>query len=232
MAKFLNTSATSYYLEELIKATRQRLILISPYLRFSKRIKELLTDLDRMNVEMGLIYGKRRLRQQEEEWVGTLKNFRMGFCGNLHAKCYMNEDAAIVTSMNLYEFSQVNNNEMGVFIERDKDGDLFEAVRDEAERLMRIGGIGWPVKAAEQPTNVTKVKETADSPYEKLTTAKLAKAAGVSTSDLKQRLVDRGLLKMDGQTARLTDKGKAAGGEFRFSKKFGPMFLWPNDMTI
>ncbi len=31
----------------------------------------------------------------------------------------MNEEMAIITSLNLYEFSQVNNNEMGVLIRRD-----------------------------------------------------------------------------------------------------------------
>ncbi|MGL6500379.1 hypothetical protein ACSZOJ_19170 [Aeromonas dhakensis] len=30
MAKFLNTSATNYFLEELIKDAKERLILISP----------------------------------------------------------------------------------------------------------------------------------------------------------------------------------------------------------
>ena len=30
MAKFLNTSATNYYLEELIKGARERLTIISP----------------------------------------------------------------------------------------------------------------------------------------------------------------------------------------------------------
>ena len=39
MPKFLNTSATSYYLEELIKQAKERLYLISPYLKFSDRIK-------------------------------------------------------------------------------------------------------------------------------------------------------------------------------------------------
>ncbi|MGY1424329.1 hypothetical protein [Lysobacter sp. A289] len=42
MAKFLNTSATNYFLEELIKDAKDRLILISPYLKFNDRIKELL----------------------------------------------------------------------------------------------------------------------------------------------------------------------------------------------
>jgi len=35
MAKFLNTTGVSYHLEELIKGTKDRLILISPYLQFN-----------------------------------------------------------------------------------------------------------------------------------------------------------------------------------------------------
>lgn len=41
MAKFLNTSATNYYLEELIKNASERLILISPFLKLNDRIREL-----------------------------------------------------------------------------------------------------------------------------------------------------------------------------------------------
>ncbi len=52
MAKFLNTSAANYYLEELIKRTRERLIVISPFLKFNDRIKELLADKDRMKIDV------------------------------------------------------------------------------------------------------------------------------------------------------------------------------------
>lgn len=38
MAKFLNTSATNYFLEELIKSAKDRLILISPFLKLNDRI--------------------------------------------------------------------------------------------------------------------------------------------------------------------------------------------------
>jgi hypothetical protein len=44
MAKFLNTSATNDYLEELIKASSERPIIISPFLKFNDRICELLED--------------------------------------------------------------------------------------------------------------------------------------------------------------------------------------------
>jgi hypothetical protein len=48
MAKFLNTSATNYYLEELIKGASDRLIPISPFLKLNDRIKELLEDKNRL----------------------------------------------------------------------------------------------------------------------------------------------------------------------------------------
>ena len=35
MAKFLNTSATNYFLEELIEEAKDRLIIISPFLKLN-----------------------------------------------------------------------------------------------------------------------------------------------------------------------------------------------------
>ena len=52
MAKFLNTSGTTYYLEELIKNAQERLYLISPYLKLNDRVKELLEDKDRMKIDV------------------------------------------------------------------------------------------------------------------------------------------------------------------------------------
>ena len=46
----------------------------------------------------------------------------------------MNENMCIVTSLNLYEFSQVNNNEMGVLIQRSEDGQLYKDAYEEAQR--------------------------------------------------------------------------------------------------
>ena len=65
MPKFLNTSATSYYLEELIKQAKERLYLISPYLKFSDRIKELLEDKNRMKIDIRIVYGKSELQPAE-----------------------------------------------------------------------------------------------------------------------------------------------------------------------
>ena len=136
MAKFLNTSATNYFLEELIKGAQERLVLISPFLKLNDRIKELLEDKNRLKIDVRIVYGKSELQPQEIEWLKAQSYIRTSFCKNLHAKCYLNEEHAIVTSLNLYEFSQINNNEMGILIRRDDDAELYKDTYEEAQRII------------------------------------------------------------------------------------------------
>jgi hypothetical protein len=84
------------------------------------------------------------------------------------------------------------------------------------------------------PAEDTREKKSPDS-YEKLTTSKLAKALGLKTADLVDRLLDEGFLRdddYDDDRLELTAAGKQAGGKIRYSKKFGPYFLWPRDLKI
>jgi len=59
------------------------------------------------------------------------------FHKDLHAKCYFNEKEAIVTSMNLYMFSQQNNVEMGIYLTKEKDEELYKQVANEVDRIKR-----------------------------------------------------------------------------------------------
>lgn len=138
MAKFLNTSATNYFLEELIKDARDRLILISPFLKLNDRVKELLADKNRLKIDVRIVYGKSELQPAEMAWLQELSYIRTSYCKNLHAKCYLNEEVCIITSLNLYEFSQVNNNEMGVLIRRNEDVELYRDAYEESQRIIRV----------------------------------------------------------------------------------------------
>lgn len=231
MARFLNTSATNYYLEELIKGARERLIIVSPFLRFNDRIKELLADKDRMKIDVRIVYGKSELAPQEMNWLRSLEFVRTSFCHNLHAKCYLNEQVAILTSMNLYDFSQVNNNEMGVFVQRDLEPDLYRDTLEEAQRLIRISE---QVRLAAERVEEVDTSEagSVEVAGDKLTTSKLAKELDLRTSELTDRLVAKGLLRKEGDQFKLTEDGRKAGGLFRFSKQFGPYFLWPKDLEV
>ena len=54
-----------------------------------------------------IVFGKDELAKSEQVWINALSNVRLHFCKNLHAKCYMNQHAALIGSMNLYEFSHI-----------------------------------------------------------------------------------------------------------------------------
>lgn len=250
MAKFLNSSGTTYHLEELIKNASDRLIIISPYLKLNERIKELLEDRNRLKIDIRIVYGKNDLHPEEINWLKNLTFIRTSFCKNLHAKCYLNENECIITSLNLYEFSQVNNNEMGVLIYRNEDAKLYADTYEEAQRIIRISD--------EVRMSLEKVSETADvdSPttsekstsstmshssakpveasttnYSKLTTAKLAKELGLKTKELNDKLLETGYLEDKEGELVLTDAGRAAGGTSKRGK-FGEFCLWDSGMVV
>ena len=230
MAKFLNTSATNYFLEELIKDAKDRLILIRPFLKLNDRIKELLADKNRLKIDVRIVYGKSELQPEEIAWLNELSYVRTSFCKNLHAKCYLNEELCIVTSLNLYEFSQVNNNEMGVLFKRSEDSELYREAYEESQRIIRI--------SEEVRISLERVqsKDSDDSSEEdsgsKLTSSKLAAKHGLKTAQLVERLIGTGHLELKEGKPQLTAKGKDAGGEFKYSKKFGPYFVWPENLSI
>jgi phosphatidylserine/phosphatidylglycerophosphate/cardiolipin synthase-like enzyme len=229
MAKFLNTSATNYFLEELIKEAKDRLILISPFLKLNDRIKELLSDKNRLKIDVRIVYGKSELQPAEMSWLQELTYIRTSYCKNLHAKCYLNESLCIITSLNLYEFSQVNNNEMGVLIRRAEDTDLYRDAYEEAQRIIRV--------SEEVRISLERVAQDADAKPEeddqttKLTSSKLAQKLGLKTPDLIEKLVATGFLELKEGKPYLTPKGKEAGGEFRGSK-YGAYFLWPEAFKL
>ena len=251
MAKFLNSSGTTYHLEELIKSASDRLIIISPYLKLNERIKELLEDRNRLKIDIRIVYGKNDLHPEEINWLKNLTFIRTSFCKNLHAKCYLNENECIITSLNLYEFSQVNNNEMGVLIYRNEDAKLYADTYEEAQRIIRISDeVRMSLEKVTEPnnsvdnnasfdsisqisatTNSAKLIDAAAPNYSKLTTAKLAKDLGFKTQELNDKLLAAGYLQEQEGELILTDAGRAAGGTSKRGK-FGEFCLWDSGMVV
>ncbi len=157
MAKFLTTTYLSAELEGLIKSAKERIFLISPYLKLNDRIRSFLVDCDRLKLEFRIVYGKNELLPDEMERLRELKSLQLGFCKNLHAKCYLSEDRAIIGSMNLYDFSQQNNEEMGILVNRQDDPVLFNEIYEDARRIVRTAD-------TVAVTTLERVKPKADSP--------------------------------------------------------------------
>ncbi len=153
MAKFLTTSGTSYHIEQIIIGAQTNIILLSPYLFLSRTLLERLQDADRRGIKIGIVYSQNKLRQAEIEVVKNFKNLEIFYSPNLHAKCYFNRQEMIITSMNMYEFSEKNNREMGILINRQEDNQIYVDTCREVKSILaaaqRCDATGEPL--ASQP---------------------------------------------------------------------------------
>lgn len=120
MAKFLTGNALNLELEKIFENARRRLVLISPYIKLHPRfISALKTKLNDHDLEIVIVFGKnedksRSMTEQDFEFLKSFPNIQIYFEQHLHAKYYANESDAILTSMNLYDYSLNNNIEAGV----------------------------------------------------------------------------------------------------------------------
>ncbi|MBK7215261.1 MAG: phospholipase D family protein [Bacteroidales bacterium] len=137
MAEFLTTNGTSFQIENIIIEAKSKLVLVSPFLQISKTFYERLKDASNNNVSIKIIYGKDELKPNERNSLAELKNLELYYFQNLHAKCYLNESKMVITSMNMYEFSEKNNREMGVLIDRIADKVVFDKAISETHSIIQ-----------------------------------------------------------------------------------------------
>jgi len=84
-----------------------------------------------------VIFGKQELNPDELKFLQGLRFVILKYNEDLHAKCYVNDDKMVITSLNLYEFSMANNKEMGVLIDKNDTADtqLFEDAFKEVDYI-------------------------------------------------------------------------------------------------
>lgn len=130
MVQFLETTLASAEIRKLITTSKEKLFLISPYLQISKQLKLLIQQSEQTNpmIDIKVVCRKDKINADDMSFLQQLKNVKISALDNLHAKCYLNENSAIITSMNLYQFSQENNWEMGVKIEKSEDPQLYDEI--------------------------------------------------------------------------------------------------------
>jgi hypothetical protein len=127
----------------------------------------------------------------------------------------------------------VNNNEMGILIQRSDDSQLYKDAYEEAQRIIRISEevrismervVDEPIAA-----NMSAVSGDEADAGDKLPSGKLAQKLGLKAADLLSRATENGYLMLSGDKHVLTPKGEKAGVEFVAKGRFGPYFLWPQD---
>jgi hypothetical protein len=142
MAKYLDTSQISSELMQLLKEAKERIILVTFSLKVNTQIQERLKTKSKLGTlgEITIIYGNTKLKSSELKWMEEIDDLKIFQKKNLHAKCYINEKKAIISSMNLYDYSQSTNVEMGFLIKKDEDPEAYKKMMEDIDDL-RINGI-------------------------------------------------------------------------------------------
>jgi phosphatidylserine/phosphatidylglycerophosphate/cardiolipin synthase-like enzyme len=234
MPKYLRTTGISAGVEELIREAKERLYIISPYLKLSDNIRELLNDKEREKVEVRIIFGKQELMPTEMSFLNNLKYVRLYFSKNLHAKCYLNEKKMIISSMNLYEFSQVNNREMGILIERDIESDTpvyDDAWKDIDSILNNADDFSYmeaPKETVEVKNSIASPQLGQQTPYKGkfLSATALSKALGISSKDLQSKIEKLQWIEKVNDQWVLTNLGLSHGAELK-KGQYGDYIAYP-----
>jgi len=142
MAKYLDTSQITSELMLLLKEAKEKIILVSYSLQVNNQIQERLKTKSKLGTlsEISIIYGNTTLKDKELKWMEEIEDLRVFQKKNLHAKCYINENKAIIASMNLYDYSQTTNIEMGFLIDRKTDPEAYGKMMEDIDDL-KINGI-------------------------------------------------------------------------------------------
>jgi RNA polymerase-binding transcription factor DksA len=137
MSKFLTTKEISGDIMNIIRNAKEKIVIVSPYIKMDSTYINHLEMRAKSGIRILLIFGKDRNQfvHSDLQRFSNQKNVQCYFCENLHAKCYANEKKAIVTSMNLYTYSEITNHEMGIVVETPKDKDLYNEI------MMEVRGI-------------------------------------------------------------------------------------------
>ncbi len=138
MAEFLTTTDTSAAIERVIRSAKKELILISAYVYPRVIYLERLQDAAKRGVQITFIFGKKRMDEKVFALFQQIPNLNIYYLDVLHAKCFVNEDEAVVTSLNLLNGSEDKNREMGVRLLREGDGKAYSECVEEVRSILAV----------------------------------------------------------------------------------------------
>ena len=123
--KVLKKYQISSYLLELIDKAEEKVVLITPYVNVWGHLTQTIESALKRKVRIELYHryyerdSKTSVDYELDKSLGKLesKGVHCYEVKNLHTKLYLSEKSAIMTSMNLYEHSSKENEEIGLYTE-------------------------------------------------------------------------------------------------------------------
>lgn len=125
MSKFLTGKKLEEAIYDIIWETEKKLLIVSPYIKLDNYFKELFDKhQNNPDIHLILVFGKnekavkKSMSKTDFDYFKKFLNVSIIYVPNLHAKYYGNENKGVITSINLYDYSFINNIEFGVYSEQ------------------------------------------------------------------------------------------------------------------
>lgn len=130
-------------IEEIITHAEHELIIVSPYIKLDNldKLKKGLMDFCKNSGDRKLIFLIRDEENEQNKALEAIKEFEdyseIYMVKNLHAKLYVNENTALLTSMNLYDYSSQHNHEIGAEFSKIKDTEEYNKISKFINNLIK-----------------------------------------------------------------------------------------------
>ncbi|MTE27548.1 phospholipase D family protein [Winogradskyella ouciana] len=125
MSTFLTGKTLENKLTDIIWKAKKYVVIVSPFIKLDDHIKEVLDKIKSTHgIALYIVFGKNEeykhnsFKKDDLEFIKEFKNVTILYNKDLHAKHYANEREGLITSLNLYGYSMVNNIEYGVYFEK------------------------------------------------------------------------------------------------------------------
>jgi len=121
MAEFVKGNQLNAELEKIFEKAEEQIVIVSPFIKLHSRFIDVLkSKKEDHKLKITVIFGKnegnisKSFSEEEFNFLKDFPNIEIKYEPRLHAKYYANESSALLSSMNLYDYSQNNNIEFGI----------------------------------------------------------------------------------------------------------------------
>ncbi|ASP39345.1 hypothetical protein CHH28_11955 [Bacterioplanes sanyensis] len=220
MAQFLTSAALTGALEALIDDAEKHLVLVSRVVRLTPTLRQKLESKATTPVSIRIVCGDKNLSPEDHQWLKQHRQIQLRYVPDLHARCYLNDHTALITSLGLDDLEQGNSTEMGVLAQADSDPELYRNAVKEVGRILRLG---------DQMISKRELTAEQDDKHELLSIPRLADSLSISSSAVITQLLKLGYLREQEGMFVLTEQGRSKGGKL-ITSSHGVSFSWPHDI--
>ena len=140
--ELLNTTELNLEIENMFRKEKHFILILSPFLDLNEKIQAILSM---SSAEVIILYreikehpNNKNQIKKIDDFVNCMPKVKFFAIPNFHSKVYITSGILIITSLNLYEFSQINNFELGIVLKETSYNKMIGKLFEELQILFEM----------------------------------------------------------------------------------------------